>query len=162
MVDAQIPDPDLAKAVFAAAGRVLHALRPDATVAHTFRPAPRTLCALASHPRGGAVAALFCEEAGAVLQVRATDLDGVRAVLATSFERIHRSNLVGLGVLPLQFLPGESAATLGLTGRETYTIEGLAGGPAPRSTMTRTALSLSAASSSSAQRSIISWQKALL
>ncbi len=50
---------------------------------------------------------------------------GVRAVLAESFERIHRSNLVALGVIPLQFLPGESAETLGLTGEETYTIRGL-------------------------------------
>ena len=57
---------------------------------------------------------------------------GIRAVIAESFERIHRSNLVGMGVLPLQFLPGDSAATLGLTGRETYTIAGLASGPAPR------------------------------
>ena len=45
---------------------------------------------------------------------------GVRAVIAESYERIHRSNLVGMGVLPLQFQPGESAASLGLTGRETY------------------------------------------
>jgi aconitate hydratase A / 2-methylisocitrate dehydratase len=51
---------------------------------------------------------------------------GVRAVLVESFERIHRSNLVALGVLPLQFLPGESAESLGLTGRETFTIRGLA------------------------------------
>jgi aconitate hydratase len=51
---------------------------------------------------------------------------GVRAVLVESFERIHRSNLVALGVLPLQFLPGESAESLGLSGRETYTIRGLA------------------------------------
>jgi aconitate hydratase len=51
---------------------------------------------------------------------------GVRAVLVESFERIHRSNLVALGVLPLQFVPGESAESLGLTGRETYTIRGLA------------------------------------
>jgi aconitate hydratase len=58
---------------------------------------------------------------------------GVRAVIAESFERIHRSNLVGMGILPLQFLPGESAASLGLTGRESYTIEMPAGGPAPRS-----------------------------
>ena len=49
---------------------------------------------------------------------------GVRAVLAESFERIHRSNLVGMGVLPLQFLPGESAASLGLTGRERYDVAG--------------------------------------
>ncbi len=50
---------------------------------------------------------------------------GVRAVLAESFERIHRSNLVGMGVLPLQFRPGENAASLGLTGEEVYEIEGL-------------------------------------
>jgi aconitate hydratase len=51
---------------------------------------------------------------------------GVRAVIAESYERIHRSNLVGMGVLPLQFAAGESARTLGLTGEETYDIEGLA------------------------------------
>jgi aconitate hydratase len=51
---------------------------------------------------------------------------GVRAVLAESFERIHRSNLVGMGILPLQFLPGQNAATLGLTGEEVYDLLGLA------------------------------------
>jgi aconitate hydratase len=51
---------------------------------------------------------------------------GVRAILAESFERIHRSNLVGMGILPLQFLPGQSAGSLGLTGEETLTIAGLA------------------------------------
>jgi aconitate hydratase len=50
---------------------------------------------------------------------------GVRAVIARSFERIHRSNLVGMGVLPLQFAEGQSAQTLGLTGREVFDIEGL-------------------------------------
>lgn len=50
---------------------------------------------------------------------------GVRAVLAESFERIHRSNLVGMGILPLQFLPGESAASLGLTGEGVFAIEGV-------------------------------------
>ena len=70
---------------------------------------------------------------------KGTTLLGVRAVLAESYERIHRSNLVGMGVLPLQFVAGESAASLGLTGRESYTVEGLAGGPAPRSTLTVTA-----------------------
>ena len=50
---------------------------------------------------------------------------GIRAVIAESFERIHRSNLVGMGVLPLQFLPGESAQTLGLTGHETFDVIGL-------------------------------------
>jgi len=52
---------------------------------------------------------------------------GVRAVIAQSFERIHRSNLVALGVIPLQFAEGESAESLGLDGTETYTIRGLAG-----------------------------------
>jgi aconitate hydratase len=48
----------------------------------------------------------------------------VRAVLAESYERIHRQNLVGMGILPLQFRPGESAAGLGLTGSETFDING--------------------------------------
>ncbi len=56
---------------------------------------------------------------------------GVHAVLAESFERIHRSNLVGMGVLPLQFKDGETAASLGLTGFETFDIEGIAGGIKP-------------------------------
>jgi aconitate hydratase len=56
---------------------------------------------------------------------------GIRAVLAESYERIHRSNLVGMGVLPLQFASGDSAASLSLTGRETYAIRGLAGGITP-------------------------------
>jgi len=59
---------------------------------------------------------------------KGTLLLGVRAVLATSYERIHRSNLIGMGVLPLQFRAGESAQTLGLTGEETYSIVGLRGG----------------------------------
>jgi len=59
---------------------------------------------------------------------KGTALLGVRAVVAESYERIHRSNLIGMGVLPLQFKDGESAASLGLTGFETFTIEGVAGG----------------------------------
>jgi aconitate hydratase len=59
---------------------------------------------------------------------KGTMLLGVRAVIAESFERIHRSNLIGMGVLPLQFKPGESAQTLGLTGRESYDILGIAAG----------------------------------
>jgi aconitate hydratase len=51
---------------------------------------------------------------------------GVRAVIAESFERIHRSNLVGMGVLPLEFQPGQNRETLGLTGTETFAIEGIA------------------------------------
>ena len=58
---------------------------------------------------------------------KGTTLIGVRAVVAESYERIHRSNLVGMGVLPLQFRPGESATSLGLTGRESFTISGLEG-----------------------------------
>ena len=57
---------------------------------------------------------------------KGTRLLGVRAVIAESYERTHRSNLVGMGVLPLQFLPGESREALGLDGRETFTIRGLA------------------------------------
>jgi aconitate hydratase len=52
---------------------------------------------------------------------------GVKAVIAESFERIHRTNLVGMGVLPLQFKAGDSVASLGLTGEETFSIDGIAG-----------------------------------
>jgi aconitate hydratase len=52
-------------------------------------------------------------------------LQGVRAVIAESYERIHRSNLVGMGILPLQFVAGDSVESLGLTGREVFDIEGL-------------------------------------
>ncbi len=73
---------------------------------------------------------------------KGTKLLGVRAVIAQSFERIHRSNLVGMGVLPLQFADGESAETLGLTGEETISISGLAeamadGGAPPREVRVR-------------------------
>jgi aconitate hydratase len=59
---------------------------------------------------------------------KGTLLLGVKAVLATSFERIHRSNLIGMGVLPLQFPPGRTRESLGLTGEEEYSITGLEGG----------------------------------
>ena len=62
---------------------------------------------------------------------KGTALLGVKAVIAESFERIHRSNLVGMGVLPLEFLPGESAGSLGLDGTEVYTIRGISEGLAP-------------------------------
>jgi aconitate hydratase len=62
---------------------------------------------------------------------KGTSLLGVRAVLAESFERIHRSNLIGMGVLPLQFEAGENRETLRLSGTETYSIAGLSGGIAP-------------------------------
>jgi aconitate hydratase len=57
---------------------------------------------------------------------KGTALLGVRVVIAESFERIHRSNLIGMGVLPLQFKDGDSAQSLGLTGTETFTVEGIA------------------------------------
>ena len=63
---------------------------------------------------------------------KGTQLLGVRAVIAESFERIHRSNLVGMGVLPLEFTGGETRKSLELTGRESYSIEGLAAGVARR------------------------------
>ncbi|MDR7418265.1 MAG: aconitate hydratase AcnA [Armatimonadota bacterium] len=61
---------------------------------------------------------------------------GVRAVIAESYERIHRSNLVGMGVLPLQFLEGQNRETLGLTGFEVYAIEGLTDGLTPKQRLT--------------------------
>jgi aconitate hydratase len=71
---------------------------------------------------------------------KGTALLGVRAVLVESFERIHRSNLIGMGVLPLQFRPGESAASLGLTGHEVFDvlgIEAISSGPVPREVTVR-------------------------
>jgi aconitate hydratase len=67
---------------------------------------------------------------------KGTLLLGIRAVIAESFERIHRSNLVGMGVLPLQFKAGENAESLGLTGHEALTIRGLAGEIRPRQDLT--------------------------
>jgi aconitate hydratase len=57
---------------------------------------------------------------------------GVRAVIAESFERIHRSNLVGMGILPLQFMDGQGWRSLGLTGKEVYSIEGIGEGLKPK------------------------------
>lgn len=67
---------------------------------------------------------------------KGTSLLGVKAVIAESFERIHRSNLVGMGVLPLQFLPGENSNTLGITGREIVSLEGLDEHISPNSQVT--------------------------
>jgi aconitate hydratase len=64
---------------------------------------------------------------------KGTRLLGVRAVIAESFERIHRSNLVGMGVLPLQFPNGVTRKTLALTGTELFDIAGISGNAAPRS-----------------------------
>ena len=66
----------------------------------------------------------ICEEAG----TKGTLLLGVKAVIAESYERIHRSNLIGMGVLPLQFSDGDSANNLALDGTEIYAIDGLATG----------------------------------
>jgi aconitate hydratase len=67
---------------------------------------------------------------------KGTLLLGVRAVIAESYERIHRSNLVGMGVLPLQYIPGESAASVGLTGHEVLTVRGLEDGLKPLKRLT--------------------------
>jgi aconitate hydratase len=61
---------------------------------------------------------------------KGTMLLGVKAVIAESFERIHRSNLVGMGVMPMQFMPGENAQTIGLKGDEMFDIVGLEDGAA--------------------------------
>jgi aconitate hydratase len=66
---------------------------------------------------------------------KGTLLLGVKAVIAESYERIHRSNLVGMGVLPLQFKEGEGAESLGLSGRESFTIRGIADGLEPGATL---------------------------
>jgi len=63
---------------------------------------------------------------------KSTGLLGIRAVIAESFERIHRANLVSMGVLPLQLPAGTTRKSLGLTGRETFDIEGLAGALSPK------------------------------
>ena len=70
---------------------------------------------------------------------KGTFLLGVRAVIASSYERIHRSNLVGMGVLPLEFVDGQSWQSLGLSGLETYDVEGLGEGLQPRGLLTVTA-----------------------
>ncbi|MEO8541202.1 MAG: aconitate hydratase AcnA [bacterium] len=71
---------------------------------------------------------------------KGVNLLGVKAAIAESYERIHRSNLVGMGVLPLQYLPGENRESLGLTGREKYAIGGVADGLAPGKRLPVTAM----------------------
>jgi aconitate hydratase len=71
---------------------------------------------------------------------KGTKLLGVRAVIAESYERIHRSNLVGMGVLPLQFFPGQNATNLGITGNEIFNIERISEKPAPNSELVITML----------------------
>src|SRR3546814_191970 len=69
---------------------------------------------------------------------KGTQLLGVKAVVARSFERIHRSNLVGMGVLPLQFKGSDSVETLGITGEETYDVSGIEAGIRPQQDVTLT------------------------
>jgi aconitate hydratase len=69
---------------------------------------------------------------------KGTMLLGVKAVIADSFERIHRSNLIGMGVAPLQFMPGQNATTLGLSGREVFDVAGLSRADATEVTVTAT------------------------
>ncbi len=66
---------------------------------------------------------------------KGTFLLGVKAVIAESYERIHRSNLIGMGVLPLEFKSGEGRESLGLTGEETFSIQGISGGLRPKQTL---------------------------
>ena len=70
---------------------------------------------------------------------KGTQLLGVKAVITASFERIHRSNLIGMGELPLNFMEGENADSLGLDGTESYDITGLGDGSAKQVTVTATA-----------------------
>ena len=58
-----------------------------------------------------------------ILIIFVSFVQGIKAVISESFERIHRSNLVGMGIMPLEYLPGQNAESLGLTGKESYTIE---------------------------------------
>ena len=69
---------------------------------------------------------------------KGTMLLGVKAVIAETYERIHRSNLIGMGVLPLQFKDGQTALSLGLTGKERFEIQGLDGGNAKTVTVVAT------------------------
>jgi aconitate hydratase len=70
---------------------------------------------------------------------KGTFMLGIRAVIAESYERIHRSNLIGMGVLPLEFLPGQNRESLGLSGEEVFSITGVANGLSPRKRLTVTA-----------------------
>jgi aconitate hydratase len=76
---------------------------------------------------------------------KGVQLQGVRAAIAESYERIHRSNLVGMGILPLQFKPGQSAASLGLSGFETFDILGMSDDMVPNQEYTVRATSQSGA-----------------
>jgi aconitate hydratase len=91
--------------------------------AERYRAEGTPLCVIAGKEYGSGSSRDWAAKGPALL--------GVRFVLAESYERIHRSNLVGMGVLPLQFPEGRSAGSLGLTGRETFAVRGLLGGVTP-------------------------------
>ena len=100
------------------------------------RAALRRAAAMAYQKQGTPTVVLAGQEYGTGSSrdwaAKGPKLLGIRFVVARSFERIHRSNLVGMGVLPCQFPDGVSAETLGLDGTETYDMTGLAGGLKPR------------------------------
>ncbi|HEX2498290.1 MAG TPA: aconitate hydratase, partial [Actinomycetes bacterium] len=115
---------------FSAAGRGQQATIYDAAINYAAEGTP--LVVLAGKEYGSGSSRDWAAKGTALL--------GVRAVIAESYERIHRSNLIGMGVLPLQFAPGESADTLGLTGEETFSIRGateLNDGQAPADVLVR-------------------------
>lgn len=90
-------------------------------------------------------------------------LQGVKAVIAESFERIHRSNLVGMGVLPLRFLDGQNAESLGLDGSETFDLLGISDGMAPQSLVTVRATKADSSTGSGQVAKVVEFQaKALL
>ncbi len=90
-------------------------------------------------------------------------LQGVRAVIAESFERIHRSNLVGMGVLPLRFMDGQNPESLGLDGSETFDIAGLSDDMAPQSVVAVKATKADPSTGSGQMAKVVEFQaKALL
>jgi len=109
---------------------------------HPSSPEPISIydAAMKYHDEGAALIIMAGKEYGSGSSrdwaAKGPSLLGVRAVIAESFERIHRSNLVGMGVLPLQFEEGQNFKTLGLTGSETFAIEGISKGLQPRQRMT--------------------------
>ena len=110
-------------------GGVTVRLRPDAKSADDGEPMSIYDAAMQYQEDGTPLVVIAGKEYGTGSSrdwaAKGTSLLGVKAVLVESFERIHRSNLVAMGVLPLQFIAGENAESLGLTGYEVYTIEGV-------------------------------------
>ena len=98
-----------------------------------------TLAAVATATGLAAVSGIAGKEYGSGSSrdwaAKGPNLLGVRAAIAESYERIHRSNLLMMGILPLQFMPGENRESLGLTGREEFAVEGLENGEADEVTV---------------------------